>query len=225
MVNQSSILSKTLAIGIILIFVGISVQPCIAVVQKEVTKEPTVTQAEYNYLANLSMDFSENITNNRIDYEEDVVRPEGDWTVNVKINFRCPENLKIVVKYEYFAEVEDVVVSYPITFCDVKDTVTIVNGSNPPDIDIDYTEFCPLHSGLYGIHEWKLTLRIKANLTAYEFLDGEWVYIDGDYIYNETTDIISFNHFRPSESSHLLMKLFERVPMLERLLGLFKINF
>lgn len=199
MINQSGILSKSLVVGVIVLFIGISVQPCIAMVQKEVMKTPTINPDDTWYLANLSMDFGEYITNNRIEYEHISERPQGNYTINVKINFECPDNLKIVVRYEYFAEVEDYEVLYPITFCNVKDTVTIINGSNPPDIDIDYTEYCPLHSGLYGIHLWLLTLRIKANLTAYEYLDGEWVKTHNDDIYNETTDYIYFNRIRTSE--------------------------
>ena len=186
---------KTLAVAVILLFLGLAVQPSVAITQKEAITVSPLNPDETRYLANLSMDFGENITNDNIEYEKGVTRVTGNWTVNVKITFECPENLKIVVDYEYFAELQLWEQGDRITFCDVEDTVTIINGSNPPDIDINYTQYC---FGVWG-KAWDLTLRIKANLTAYEFHGGEWVKLHNDDIYNEITDDIDFNRIRPSE--------------------------
>ena len=205
-------------IGVTLLFLGISVQPCIAVVQKEVMKEPTVAQGDYNYLANLSMDFGEYIYNNRIEYEEIYKRPPGNWTVNVKIKFRCPENIKIVVRYSYSALLHDYHLGESIDFCDAKKTVTIINGSNPPDINKNYTQEVQDRG-----REYHLILIISANLTAYEYLDEEWVKIHNDEIYNETTDWIQFNRIRTSERTQILMRLFERFANMEVLLRIMKL--
>ena len=192
---KQRIICKGLAVAVILLFVGVGIQPAIATVQKEVIQTSTLNPDETRYLANFTMDFGEYITNETINYEKGVTRSSGDWTVNVKINFRCPENLKIVVDYEYFTELELWEQGDRITFCNVNDTVTIINDSNPPDIDIDYTQYC---FGVWG-KAWDLTLRIKANLTAYEFHGGEWVKLHNDDIFNETKDSIRFNRFRPAE--------------------------
>ncbi len=214
--SKNPVLYKSLVVGVIILFVGIGIQPAFAVVQNEIIGKTMVNPDETWYLANFTMDFGENITNDIIDYEEKGRIPEGDYTINVKLNFRCPENIKIVVKYEYYAEVYDLVTLYPIFFCDAKETVTIINGSNPPDIDIDYTEFCPMHAR----NQWLLVLRIKANLTAYEFIYGEWVKLHNDDTLEEIKDSLVFNRIRPSDGSHILMKLFDRLPILGRLLFL-----
>ncbi|KYK21655.1 hypothetical protein AYK21_04600 [Thermoplasmatales archaeon SG8-52-2] len=216
--SNSNLLYKSLVITVILLFLGFGIQPAIANVQKEIIEETMVNPNETRYLANFTMDFGENITNDRIEYESIRKRPEGDYTINVKINFNCPDNLMIVVKYEYFAEVFDMYILDTITFCDVKKLVTIINGSNPPNRDIDYTKFCPNQAQ----HDWLLTLRIKANLTAYEYVDGEWVKHHSEDIFNETKDVIIFNRVRSSGSSHFLMKYFERFPILARLLDMIK---
>jgi len=214
--SNSNLLYKSLVITVILLFLGFGIQPAIANVQKEIIEETMVNPNETRYLANFTMDFGENITNDRIEYESIRKRPEGDYTINVKINFNCPDNLMIVVKYEYFAEVFDMYILDTITFCDVKKLVTIINGSNPPNRDIDYTKFCPNQAQ----HDWLLTLRIKANLTAYEYVDGEWVKLHNDDTFIEIKDIVIFNRIRPSERHHILIRLLEHFPLLERLLGL-----
>ncbi|KYK23286.1 hypothetical protein AYK21_02760 [Thermoplasmatales archaeon SG8-52-2] len=207
---------KGLVVAVILLVLGLAVQPSVAVTQKETIPVSTLNPDDTRYLANFTMDFGENITNDNIEYESIWKRPEGNYTINVKINFRCPENLKIVVKYQYFARLTDWVTNDEIKFCDLKETETIINGSNPPDINIDYTEFCPNHAR----NEWFLELRIKANLTVYEFIDGEWVKLHNDDTFIEIKDIVIFNRIRPSERHHILIRLLEHFPLLERLLGL-----
>ena len=186
---------KTLAVAVILLFLGLAIQPSVAVTQKEAITVSTLNPDKTRYLANFSMDFGENITNDRIEYESIRKRPEGDYTINVKVNFNCPDNLMIVVKYEYYAEAQEFITSDRIFFCDAKKLVTIINGSNPPDRDIDYTKFCPNQAQ----HDWLLTLRIKANLTAYEYVDGEWVKHHNNDTFKEIKDVIIFNRVRPSE--------------------------
>jgi hypothetical protein len=192
---KQRIICKGLAVAVILLFIGVGINPAIAIVQKEVIQVSTINPDETRYLANFTMDFGENITNNKIDYKVDYGRSYGDWTINVRMKFRCPENLKILVSYEYFAVLDNFDLGDVFTFCDVRDSLAIVNGSNPPDIDIDYSQYV---MGGYQ-HYFRLILKIQAILNVYEFIDGEWVHIDRDYIYNETKDYFSFNRVRPSE--------------------------
>jgi hypothetical protein len=206
---------KALVVCVILLFLGVGIQSSFAIVQREIMKTPSIEQDETWYLANFTFDVGDNLSNNRIDYERILKRAVGNWTINVKINFNCPDNLKIVVSYECFAEMEDTNVGGTITFCDVWEKVIIMNGSNPPDLNINYTQYCPHHGG----NEWLLTLIIEAHLTAYKFINGEWELVHWDEIYNETQEGIVFNRVRNSERTHVLMRLFDRFPMLERLLG------
>jgi hypothetical protein len=184
-----------LTVAVIVLFIGLAIQPSVAVTQKEAITVSPLNPDETRYLANLSMDFGENITNNMIEYEKGVNRYYGDWTVNVRLKFRCPENLKIIVTYYYFAELINFNLGDVFTFCNVRETVTIVNGSNPPDIEIDYTE---LIYGGYNTH-FRIYLKLRGILDIYEFVDGEWVYLDGDYFYDEIIDNFEFNRIRPSE--------------------------
>jgi len=169
---KQRIICKTLAVAVIILFLGLAIQPSVAVTQKEVIQTSTLNPDDTRYLANLTMDFGEYITNDDIEYEDIPTRLGGNYTINVKINFRCPDDLKIVIKYEYYAHIYldggDV---YWNTFFDVKDTITIINGSNPPDINMNSSD------NLFGVwyKYWTLILKIKANLTVYEFIDGEWV--------------------------------------------------
>jgi len=211
MLNSSNMVYKLLVVGVIILFCGISVQPCIAIIQKKETpKKPTVIQGDYNYLADLSMDFGEYIYNNRIEYEDILTRRAGEWTVNVKINFSCPENLKIVVKYSYLAKLADYQIEETYYFFNVKKTVTIINGSNPPDINKNDTFDINAR-----IQELWLTLEIKANLTAYEYIDGGWVKIHNDEIHEFIEDYIYFRNSRTYERTQILMRLLERFPNME----------
>ena len=204
-----------LAVGITILFLGVTVQPAIATVQKETTSEPMINPDDTRYLANLSMDFGENISNNRIEYESIPKRPAGDWTVNVKINFRCPENRKIIVRYEYFAFIFD---RHDIfhEFYDVKDKVVITNGSNPPDINDSKTLFVA-----HRPYQLFIQISIKANLTAYEFIDGQWEKINTDEILNGVLDQVEFSKCRTIAKTWFLMRLFERIPVLYKLLDYF----
>jgi hypothetical protein len=196
---KQRIICKGLAVAVIILFLGLGVQPAVAKVEPKVIQLSTLNPDKTRYLANFTMDFGENITNDNIEYESIWERPSGEYTINVKINFNCPEDLKIVVDYEYFAETDDYEDLVRIEFCDVKDTVTIINGSNPSDIDIDYTEVCFAGGFLWYYVATRLTLRIKAHLTAYEYVDGEWVFLHNDDAFMEITDQVIFNHIRPSE--------------------------
>jgi len=194
MVKTSNLVYTTLVVGVTVLFIGVGFQPAIAVVQKEVGRNSTPSYNDYNLLANLSLDIGEYISDNRIDYEETDYKPPGNQTINVKINFRCPENLKIVVRYSYYATIEDHYIASLYEFFDVKDTLTIINGSNPPDINESKTIFIASR-----LRELEVTLRIKTNLTAYEFIDGVWVKLHNDSIFNETIDWVKFWNSRSSE--------------------------
>ncbi|KYK20888.1 hypothetical protein AYK21_05470 [Thermoplasmatales archaeon SG8-52-2] len=204
-----------LTVCVIFILISISIHPCIADMKKEITKGPLVIQGDNNYLANLSMDFGEYIYNNRIEYEEMDYKPPGNQTVNIIINFRCPENLKIIIKYEYFAEIIDYEIGSHYTFFNVKKTITIINGSNPPNINDSKTIFIASRP-----RELEVTLKIKANLTAYEFLDGEWIKHHNDDIFNETIDWVKFWNCRNSEITQVHRMFLERFPILAKLLNI-----
>ena len=186
---------------------------------KENRLESNPEQGDSKLLATLRMDFGEEIYNDKIEYDESNWRlPAGVWNVNVKINFRCPGNMKIEVRYGYFAELDD----WPyktVLFCDVKKSVTIINGSNPPDVNINYTKRVEPWS-----HSFLLVLIIWANLTAYEYVDGEWVKINDDDTYNKVTDWVYFDKSRSSEKTYniplvqLYKKLMERSPFVFQIL-------
>jgi hypothetical protein len=208
---------ESIVVCVILLFFSIGVQSSNAIMQKEITKTSTINQDETRYLANLSMDFGYYITNNRIEYESIYERPQGNYTINAKINFRCPENLMIVVRYKYIAHVYDPVDDIGYRFYEVEDTVVIKNGSNPPDINDSKTHF--IH---YKPNSQYLRIEIKANLTAYKFIAGEWVKSHNDDIFNEIFDKIYFNRYKAKERTLVLLKFFERFPLLSRLLHLIK---
>jgi hypothetical protein len=134
------------------------------------------------------MEFGEYIYNDKIEYEELYKRPGGDWTIQVKIKFRCPDNRKIVVKYSFLAELWDYGVDDKIFDYDFEDEVTIINGSNPPDIYGNYTQ----DVWYRGRRNLYLTLLIEANLTAYEYQNGEWVKLHNDETFIEIEDDFYF---------------------------------
>lgn len=191
---KSSLLYKTLVVCIILLFIGISVQPCIAIVQKEdrldSKSEPTGPINDAKWFATLRMDIGDEIYNEKIDWREKSRNPVDHYYINVSINFRCPPNRKIEIKYYYCA----VFISDDgwIKFFDYEssvDSVTIINGSNPPDINENVTKYC-YPAGMPG--HFVMSLIIACNITVYKYENGEWVSVDEDSIYLKKYDRINF---------------------------------
>ena len=79
-------------VGITILFLGVGIQPAIATVEPKAIQLSTLNPDKTRYLANFTMDFEENITNDNIEYERGKHRKEGNWTINVKINFNCPDS-------------------------------------------------------------------------------------------------------------------------------------
>jgi hypothetical protein len=215
-------MNKPAIVGFILIILLVAsvITPAVSkqiTIDKENRLESNPEQGDSRLLATLRMDFGEDIYNDRIEYESINWRPAGVWYVNVEINFKCPDNMKIEVRYTYYAELDDWPNNW-ITFCDVKDSVTIINGSNPPDININYTKRVEPYWGWY-----LLRLRISANLTAYEYVDGEWVKINNNDTYKVVHDWLRFYKSRTFERTHYIpfIQLYEN--LIERFPNMFPI--
>lgn len=207
-----------LIVTIIFLIVNISVQPCIAVVQNnerlESNSKPT-NPNDAEWFATLQMDISDEIDNQQIDWIEKRFLPVGDYYINLSINFRCPPDRKVFIKSVY----EALFISDDgwIVFYDGKNTTTIINGSNPPDINKSRTIYC-----WSARHAFYMTLRLKGIIRVYEYLRGEWV-----EIFNDTKEIsvheeVDFSKSRASERTNFLMRFFERFPIFSRLLYFIK---
>lgn len=181
-------MNKSAIVGFILIILlGASAVTPVTSIQiidnKEKTLESNHGQDDARWFATLKVDFGKEIYNEKIYHLWwKLFLPEGDYYVNVKINFRCPPDKRIDVSYHIRVVMAE---EGPdkITFCDLKDTVTIINGSNPPDIDEKYVKYC-FNSG-YTWVGWGVDYIIKADLNVYDFVDGEWVLTDEDHIDKE----------------------------------------
>ncbi|MBW2966675.1 hypothetical protein KY342_06245 [Candidatus Woesearchaeota archaeon] len=213
MAKTSSMVYKSLVVGVIILFCGISVQPCIAIVQNnerlESNSEPlSEPLGDPRWLATLQVEFGEEISKAEIDLKRSFFYPVGNYYVHLDVNFNCPPDRKIFVKYRILAGLYIPDWNVKIVFWDLEETVTIVNGSNPPDINNDSIKYVSPHKYLYS-------LIIEANLTTYDYIDGEWVEVGNDSKKIDDYGIMYFINSRASETLHFLMKFFERFPNME----------
>jgi hypothetical protein len=176
--------------------------------------ESNPEQGEGKWFATLRMDFGEEIYNDKIcRYQRPWYKPyhdEGRYYVNVSVNFRCPSNRKIEINYSVKAILYDYMeLIYGdrrnIIFCDFEDSVTIINGSNPPDINEGYKKLCK-----WAYWGYLMVLRIQATLKGYKYYDGEWLLNSEDYTLKEERDEINFRKSRTS--TFTFMNLIERFP-------------
>jgi hypothetical protein len=160
------------------------------------------------------MDFGDDIYNDKICWlqKKNDVYPIGRYYVNVIVNFRCPDNRKIEISYSVKAVLEDYKGGLiygdrlDIVFCNFGDSVTIINGSNPPDINESYEKKCTTQGG-FG---WVMILRIEATLTGYKYYDGEWILNSEGYTLKEVREDINF--YKSRTSSFTFENLIERFP-------------
>lgn len=143
------------------------------------------------WFATLRMDFGEEIYNDKICWLGwKPYYPVGRYYVHVDVNFTCPSNRKIEVNYlvkaVLYGDEQDII------FCNFEDSVTIINGSNPPDINEDYEKFCEV-----GYMGYWMVLRIKATLKEYKYYDGEWLLNSEDYTLKEEEANINFVKNKP----------------------------
>jgi hypothetical protein len=181
-------MNKSVIVGFILIILlGASAVTPVESIQiidnKEKTLESNHGQDDARWFATLKVDFGEEIYNEKIYWIWwKFALPEGDYYINVNINFRCPPDKRIDVSYHIKVAMYEEG-PHKIIFCDFEDSFTIINGSNPPDIDEKYVKYC-FNSG-YTWVGWGVWYIIEADLDVYDFVDGEWVFIDEDHLYKE----------------------------------------
>jgi hypothetical protein len=121
----------------------------------------------------------------------------------VIVNFSCPDNRKIEVNYlvkaAFYGDERDII------FCDFEDSVTIINGSNPPDIDENYEKKCKV-----GYRGYWMVLLIKATLREYKYYDGEWILNSEDDTLKE--EEANINIVKSRTSTFTFENLIERFP-------------
>ena len=209
MAVQRNIIGKTLLVGVILLFFGISIQPCIAVLQNkdmiDSYSEPFGPIGEPDWLADMEVEFGEEINNGKIYLTPEHGLPVKDYYVNVDVKFRCPADKMIVIDYLFEVILTDDWVEK--TFLEYSKTFTIINGSNPPDINENFTHYI-------SPNNWLVILRIVASLTVNEFLYGEWVEVSNDSIWRQEAAEILFFNSRASERTQMFMRIFESFPNL-----------
>jgi hypothetical protein len=139
--------------------------------------ESNLEQGEDRWFATLRMDIEDRFTNESITYHRTKPFPRGYWYVELIINFDCPSDRKIELDYIAEADFFDMLGGGDdVDFFFIRDTITIINGSNPPDINETYRGYVKS-----GIWYW-MTLSIRANLKPYEYINGEWRPRTGDSI-------------------------------------------
>ena len=186
------VLYKTLIVGTIILFFVIGLQPVFAKVKEIPIIMPKLNQEDTKHLANLTISFSEIIYNENIDYEHERYRPIGNYSINLNVNFNCPPDKKISISYWGGAELTT---SPPyderdIYFFDIDKSITIINGSNPPNINLTYEEYVPSYRN-YNIY-----LYIGARLVEYEFFQGHWVWVSDDEAGLHISETVGFGNAR-----------------------------
>jgi hypothetical protein len=217
-------MNKPVIVGFILIILLVAsvITPAVSkqiTIDKGNILESNPEQGEGKWFATLRMDFGEDIYNDKIcRLQRPWYKPyydEGRYYVNVSVNFRCPDNRKIEINYsvkavlyayDYIGELIYGDRGNNIIFCDFEDSVTIINGSNPPDINEDYEKLCKP----YYIWGYLMVLRIEATLTGYKYYDGEWLLNSEGYTLKEVREDINFRKSRTS--SFTFENLIERFP-------------
>jgi hypothetical protein len=97
---KQRIISKGLVVAVIILFLGLGVQPAIANMQKEVMIEPySEPIGEPKWLANMQVEFRDKITNEKIIWEPKEFMPAKNYYVHIDVKFRCLQNRKIVINY------------------------------------------------------------------------------------------------------------------------------
>jgi hypothetical protein len=167
-------MNKPTIVGFILIILLVAsvITPAVS---KQITTdkvnmlESNPEQGDSRLLATLRMDFGEEIYNDEVNWY--IIwwkwNPPRKYHVDLNINFECPSNRKVEVNYKVEASLFETH-GTELYFFEFEDSVTIINGSNPPDIDDTYVKSVPTQ-------RWTLYLLLRAELTAYKYHEGEWV--------------------------------------------------
>jgi len=208
-------LYKTLVIGVIIIFVGVGIQPAFATVyKKEISKSNNSINISENdtWLGQLIINFDEEI-NCQIRAINKVGIHVGRYYIEVLINYKCPPNRKIVASYDYIARLQDLY--HPVNDIIIVDKsgATIINGSgsNPPPFYHRYPKYLPKFFGT-------LYLKIEANLKVFELVNGSWVQIDSDHEEKIVIQEIFISDSRNRDITNILHIIFEKFPFMEVLL-------
>jgi hypothetical protein len=185
-------MNKPAIVGFILIILLVVsvVIPAVSkqiMVNKEKMLESNPEQGDSRLLATLRMDFGEDIYNDKVKYYTKFWNPPRKYHVDLNINFECPSNRKVEVNYKVEASLYEIH-GWELYFFEFEDSVTIINGSNPPDIDDTYVRSVPTQ-------RWTLYLLLRAELTSYKYYEGEWVKNNED-----DTEIEKFIRFTVFES-------------------------
>jgi len=216
MLKSSNMVYKLLVVGIIVLFCGISIQPCNAIVQNNERLESNTAPnglKDVKQLAKMTINFGEEIYNDKIEHISGGGHPLGRYYIQVLINFSCPSNRKLYIHYHYDARLIDWFHPfYDIVFCDKSRYVTIINGSNPPEINETYDKQLDEH------YYWVMELHISATLIVYEYINGYWRQIDDDSTNKEVRDVIWFIDSRHTERIRILKIIFYKHSSLEALL-------
>jgi hypothetical protein len=200
--NKPAIVGFVLIILLVASFVTPAVSKQITI-DKENMLESNPEQGDSKLLATLRMDFGEEIYNDKIKWYTKFKNPPRNYHIDLNINFECPSNRKIYVNYyvgaKLFSHVSDIV------FFDFSDSVTIINGSNPTDIDESYEKH------VYP-EKWTMFLKIEATLKVYEYVDGDWVKVNEDDTLDEKWISFWVAKSRGIGITYPFMNLIERFP-------------
>ena len=190
---------KTLAMGIIVLFIGAGFQPVIvdvAISTKSLKlnikdKDRFIPKPEPLYdrtLARMGITIGENFSNIYLDFVSHHIYFLGDWHVFLDINFSCPTNRKIDVNIYAYAFLAEKVTHPDVDFIrPYSESFTIINGSNPSNIHIDAVAKVNKATGYQGMLGFK-----KCYITSYEFVNGTWEQVGTDYI----DDLQKLKYFR-----------------------------
>jgi len=222
---KTGCVKKGLVVGIIVLFQGIVIEPItsIDITQEKEIEESNPEVRDSKWLATLRMDFGEEIYNEEIKYLKKWFYPRGDWYVNLIINFDCPSDRKIEIDYMVSAYLYAVArQEYWLTFIDyLEGNYTIINGSNPPDINKKYEKNV---DWLLAPNGFSMTFFIVGELTVYEYVDDGWVKVDYDHAWIRKQHSGFFSDSRDSKRVYPFMRFIERYlntfPILRHLLRL-----
>jgi hypothetical protein len=153
-----------------------------------------------------------------------LVYPNGRWCAKLIINYNCPSDRKIELDLHIEAELHDYDDPwwYSIEFFDINTDITIINGSNPPDIHKKVERYISAHH-IWGT-SYGMTLHLRVTLKEYKIYNGEWLLNSEDKINIYVTDDLYFvpssrarTYQNENEETELritnpFMKLIERFP-------------